>query len=129
MEENIYDFLGLTPKDGEAKVTEELEAQIKKWTNQLTCQTARAKAKLEVLKRFKAELGTNLNMLKEHADNESDELLKQKQLKEEVIFNQSDVSKPTKIFGIDFGTTYSSIAFVDEYGKPVTVPNQENSPV
>ena len=129
MEENIYDFLGLTPKDGEAKVKEELEAQIKKWTNQLTCQTARAKAKLEVLKRFKVELGTNLNMLKEHADNKSDELLKQKQLKEEVIFNQSDVSKPTKIFGIDFGTTYSSIAFVDEYGKPVTVPNQENSPV
>ena len=34
MEENIYDFLGLTPKDGEAKVKEELEAQIKKWTNQ-----------------------------------------------------------------------------------------------
>ena len=68
MEENIYDFLGLTPKDGEAKVKEELEAQIKKWTNQLTRQAARAKAKLEVLKRFKAELGTNPNMLKEHAD-------------------------------------------------------------
>lgn len=34
-----------------------------------------------------------------------------------------------KIFGIDLGTTYSCIAYVDEYGKPVTVPNQENSPV
>ena len=129
MEENIYDFLGLTPNDSDAKVKEELDAQIKKWTNQLTRQAARAKAKLEVLKRFKEELGTNLNMRKEHTD-KSDELLKQKQLKqEEVIFNQSDVSNPTKIFGIDFGTTYSSIAFVDEYGKPVTVPNQENSPV
>lgn len=34
-----------------------------------------------------------------------------------------------KIFGIDLGTTYSCIAYVDEYGKPVTVPNLENSPV
>ena len=28
MEENIYDFLGLTPKDGEAKVKEEQELTI-----------------------------------------------------------------------------------------------------
>ena len=35
----------------------------------------------------------------------------------------------SKIFGIDLGTTYSCIAYVDEYGKPVTVPNHENSPV
>ena len=68
MEENIYDFLGLVPKDGETKVKEELEAQIIKWTNQLTRQPARAKAKLDVLKRFKAELESNPNMLKEHAD-------------------------------------------------------------
>lgn len=34
-----------------------------------------------------------------------------------------------KIFGIDLGTTYSCIAYVDEYGKPVTVSNSENSPV
>ena len=31
-----------------------------------------------------------------------------------------------KIFGIDLGTTYSSIAYVDEYGKPVIIPNAEN---
>ena len=30
------------------------------------------------------------------------------------------------IFGIDLGTTYSSIAYVDEYGKPVIIPNAEN---
>lgn len=35
----------------------------------------------------------------------------------------------SKIFGIDLGTTYSCIAYVDEYGKPVTIPNHENSPV
>ncbi len=35
----------------------------------------------------------------------------------------------SKIFGIDLGTTYSCIAYVDEYGKPVTVPNLDNSPV
>ena len=31
-----------------------------------------------------------------------------------------------KIFGIDLGTTYSSIAYVDDYGKPIVVPNAEN---
>lgn len=35
-----------------------------------------------------------------------------------------------KIFGIDLGTTYSCISYVDEYGKPVTVTNVDtNSPV
>jgi molecular chaperone DnaK len=37
------------------------------------------------------------------------------------------MSEPIKkIFGIDLGTTYSSIAYVDEYGKPVIIPNAEN---
>ncbi|MDM8522913.1 Hsp70 family protein [Desulfococcaceae bacterium HSG8] len=31
-----------------------------------------------------------------------------------------------KIFGIDLGTTYTSVAYVDEYGKPVIVPNSDN---
>lgn len=34
-----------------------------------------------------------------------------------------------KIFGIDLGTTYSSIAYVDDFGKPVVVPNAENERV
>lgn len=29
------------------------------------------------------------------------------------------------IYGIDLGTTYSCIAYVDEYGKPTVVPNSE----
>jgi molecular chaperone DnaK (HSP70) len=36
----------------------------------------------------------------------------------------SDVLK--RVFGIDLGTTYSAIAYVDEHGKPVIVPNQES---
>lgn len=37
------------------------------------------------------------------------------------------MSEPlTKIYGIDLGTTYSCIAYVDEHGKPVIVPNGEN---
>lgn len=31
-----------------------------------------------------------------------------------------------RIFGIDLGTTYSSISYVDEYGKAVIIPNAEN---
>ena len=31
-----------------------------------------------------------------------------------------------KVYGIDLGTTYSAIAYVDEHGKPVIVPNQES---
>src|SRR4051812_47350706 len=31
-----------------------------------------------------------------------------------------------KVFGIDLGTTYSCISYVDEYGKPITVPNAES---
>ncbi len=30
------------------------------------------------------------------------------------------------VYGIDLGTTYSAIAYVDEHGKPVIVPNQES---
>ncbi len=33
---------------------------------------------------------------------------------------------PTHVYGIDLGTTYSAIAYVDEHGKPVIVPNQES---
>ncbi len=34
-----------------------------------------------------------------------------------------------KIYGIDLGTTYTSIAYMDEYGKPVVVHNAENMAV
>lgn len=34
-----------------------------------------------------------------------------------------------KVFGIDLGTTYSCIAYVDEHGKAVVVPNAESLPV
>jgi len=34
-----------------------------------------------------------------------------------------------RIFGIDLGTTYTSIAYVDEFGKAVVVPNAENQRV
>ncbi len=33
-----------------------------------------------------------------------------------------------KIFGIDLGTTYSCIAYVDDYGKAVIIPNFDNLP-
>ena len=31
-----------------------------------------------------------------------------------------------KVFGIDLGTTYSCIAHVDEYGRPVVIPNADS---
>lgn len=33
--------------------------------------------------------------------------------------------KKTQAVGIDLGTTYSCIAWLNEYGQPVTIPNQE----
>ncbi|MBO7440983.1 MAG: Hsp70 family protein, partial [Bacteroidales bacterium] len=34
-----------------------------------------------------------------------------------------------KIFGIDLGTTYSCIAFVNDYCKAEVVNNQDSSPI
>ena len=28
------------------------------------------------------------------------------------------------VVGIDLGTTFSAIAYIDEFGKPVVIPNQ-----
>ncbi|MBN2695624.1 Hsp70 family protein [bacterium] len=39
------------------------------------------------------------------------------------------MSELKKVFGIDLGTTYSCISYVDEFGKAVVVPNQENDRV
>src|SRR5436305_9740168 len=33
----------------------------------------------------------------------------------------------TTIYGIDLGTTFSCIAYIDEYGKAVVIPNSEGS--
>jgi molecular chaperone DnaK len=34
----------------------------------------------------------------------------------------------TEIFGIDLGTTYSAVAQIDEFGKPVVIPNHDDQP-
>jgi molecular chaperone DnaK (HSP70) len=38
----------------------------------------------------------------------------------------SEVEGLKRVYGIDLGTTYSAIAYVDEHGKSVIVPNQES---
>ena len=38
----------------------------------------------------------------------------------------SEIEGLKRVYGIDLGTTYSAIAYVDEHGKPVIVPNQES---
>lgn len=35
----------------------------------------------------------------------------------------------SQIYGIDLGTTYSAIAYVDEHGQPVVILNEDNDPV
>ena len=39
---------------------------------------------------------------------------------------QKKMSEQNTIFGIDLGTTYSCIAYVDEYGRPSIVPNVDS---
>ena len=39
------------------------------------------------------------------------------------------MSEIKKVYGIDLGTTYSCISYVDEFSKPVIIPNSENSRV
>ena len=43
--------------------------------------------------------------------------------------NTTQRKRSEKVFGIDLGTSYSCISYVDEFGKPVVVPNQDSSPV
>ena len=38
-------------------------------------------------------------------------------------------AKKSRIFGIDLGTTYSSIAYIDDHAQPVIIPNSENQTV
>ena len=38
----------------------------------------------------------------------------------------SDAEGLKRVYGIDLGTTYSAIAYVDEHDKAVIVPNQES---
>lgn len=38
----------------------------------------------------------------------------------------SEIEGLKRVYGIDLGTTYSAIAYVDEHGKSVIVPNQES---
>jgi molecular chaperone DnaK len=33
------------------------------------------------------------------------------------------------VVGIDLGTTFSAIAYIDEHKKPIVIPNQENRPI
>jgi molecular chaperone DnaK (HSP70) len=33
---------------------------------------------------------------------------------------------PKKIYGIDLGTTYSAIAYIDEFGKAAIIPNSDS---
>ncbi|MDR1924355.1 MAG: Hsp70 family protein, partial [Planctomycetaceae bacterium] len=35
------------------------------------------------------------------------------------------MSKTKKILGIDLGTTYSCVAYINDYGQPEVVPNAE----
>ena len=35
------------------------------------------------------------------------------------------MSKPKKILGIDLGTTYSCVSYINEYGQPEVIPNAE----
>jgi molecular chaperone DnaK (HSP70) len=56
-----------------------------------------------------------------------DGIVRSKRTNEDSSTGAPNVSDGLKrVFGIDLGTTYSAIAYVDEHGKPVIVPNQES---
>ncbi|MCH7527086.1 MAG: Hsp70 family protein, partial [Planctomycetes bacterium] len=38
-------------------------------------------------------------------------------------------AKPGRFVGIDLGTTFSAVAFVDAQGKPITIKNRDGQAV
>ncbi|MBR5147034.1 MAG: zinc ribbon domain-containing protein [Bacteroidales bacterium] len=82
MEENIYIYLKMSPKDGDEAVLKKLEDEINSWNKKRSTQPERANSKLAVLNAFKKELASNPNMLKEHAD-KSEELKKCQRIEQE----------------------------------------------
>ena len=38
----------------------------------------------------------------------------------------SDTTEKKRVYGIDLGTTYSAIAFINDDGKPEIIPNSDN---
>ena len=42
------------------------------------------------------------------------------------VLDGSGGLKPKRAYGIVLGATFSAIAYVDEHGKPVIIPNQES---
>lgn len=53
--------------------------------------------------------------------------LSEKEILHIIDIRKEDVT-PTTIFGIDFGSTYSCISYIDEFGHPVIIPNSDISP-
>ena len=53
--------------------------------------------------------------------------LSEKEILHIIDIRKEDVT-PTTIFGIDFGSTYSCVSYIDELGHPVIIPNSDISP-
>lgn len=66
MATNIYKFLGLDPGTPDNAVLKALQKEKQKWSNKMSQQPERAKAKLDQVKELEAEFKANPNMLAQH---------------------------------------------------------------
>ncbi|MDV2998278.1 MAG: Chaperone protein DnaK [Chroococcidiopsis sp. SAG 2025] len=103
--------------------------QIEKIKEVMTNDKERQQQALELTLKFPKEQEPTLANDVSQLLNEVDSITQEETINQTVVkFNSGEqkMSEQSTIFGIDLGTTYSCIAYVDEYGRPTVVANADS---